>query len=263
MYSSLAETCGFSWIPDWEPNCNPVVHLPEMREMRVIFITNDDNGASVQTFFQKFFSSFLCPSLEGFSASLNGANANYINDVFFSSLSSLQTVEKLSLNMPMTPNSLLECLSLVPNLRFLEIGDREVELYDNEESPAGEHFTQGPGITIDALLTFLESRVQMKMLQSCDVFFSTPRAELTEEEMRRLEALINSGLKLRIRPSLAIEGVVKFVIRVADIHNYFGHGRTVRDGDHSIEAGVNLSRVWHKSSSKCDTPAASADLPNI
>jgi len=163
----------------------------------------------------------------------------------FSFLLSLQEVEALVLDMPMTQGSLLECLSLVPNLKSLKIYSAAIRM-DGDESQGilpsfshtvddsvllrlGTHSADGSAIlpslqhirfvykqtnfiaanappmknpaqiTDDALLTFLESRIQMKVLHSCDVFFPEPRAEPIAEDWRRIQSLLDSGLKLRIR----------------------------------------------------------------
>ncbi|KAE9394486.1 hypothetical protein BT96DRAFT_978505 [Gymnopus androsaceus JB14] len=210
-----------------------VVNLLALSEIRLIFLHFSYQPLLMKTFFPNFFRSIVCPSLKTLYVSWQGAN---ITDVPFSALVSLQGLETLSLDMPLTPNALLQCLSLVPNLSLLEIVNRttrgdellgippslsESHTVDNSVltclgSASGEtnHTRLCPGlqhiriifkdnfsssITYNALLAFLESRIQMKMLQSCDIYFPEPQDEPTEEEARRLQALVDSGLKLRIR----------------------------------------------------------------
>lgn len=84
---------------------------------------------------------------------------------------------------------------LCPYLEHIRIIFKEIDFYGGFTRPH-DNFTR---ITIHALLTFLESRVQMKTLQSCDVFFPGPPAECTEEDLRRIQVLLDSGLKLRIQ----------------------------------------------------------------
>ncbi|KAE9397551.1 hypothetical protein BT96DRAFT_921386 [Gymnopus androsaceus JB14] len=215
-------------IGNWE--LGNVVNLPAMRDLRLVFEQRDVLPENM--FFQNFFSSIACPALKALHLSQHGAAMPM--HILLSSLVSLQEVETLLLDMPMTPNSLLESLSLFPNLRSFEIHGR-IKKVDGDESqgilPSFAHnidnsvlvhlgcntfSVDGPAllhgrasqppsldesaqITNDALLTFLEKRVQMKTLQTCDVFFPEPRSESTEEDLRRIQALLNSGLKLRIR----------------------------------------------------------------
>lgn len=63
-----------------------------------------------------------------------------------------------------------------------------------------DEFYSALSITYDALFTFLESRVQTRILQSCDVlFFKHPQVKCTQIEARRFRVLVDSGLELRIR----------------------------------------------------------------
>ncbi|KAE9397575.1 hypothetical protein BT96DRAFT_995676 [Gymnopus androsaceus JB14] len=215
-----------------------VVNLPAMHEMHITFINRRFQDYSLlKTFFLNFFHSILCPSLKTLSASWQGTA---LIEIPFSALVSLQDVEALSLNMPLTPRALLNCLSLVPNLRSLEIVSRPLAIDDGNGSqgipPLISHTVEdtvleslasnlsGEGnhtplqcpnlkhikitfkdslpssITLNALLAFLESHVQAQTsLESCNIFFPKPPAEPTEEEAARLQALVDSGLKLQIQ----------------------------------------------------------------
>lgn len=231
-------------IADWEPYGN--VTLPDLRDMRLVFLKGAGE-VDLKSFFHNFFCSIICPSLKAFTATQSGGRTHMYMP--FSSFESLQRVEKLSLDMKMTPTSLLECLSAAPGTRSLEIGsmilgsvglelpqdilpstsctmdDSVLSCLSNadlsllphlqhiriifrqsefHERGAGRSSPPNPNTTItdNILLTFLESRVwlqEIKTLQSCDVFFSDPRIEFTEENLRRARVLIDSGLKLRIR----------------------------------------------------------------
>ncbi|KAE9397815.1 hypothetical protein BT96DRAFT_940701 [Gymnopus androsaceus JB14] len=162
-------------LSDWVlADGNPVVNLPEMREMQIIL----SRGVSLPAFVPMFFRSLLCPSLKRFS--VRSSRKGLIDMI--SALPSPQNLETLSLNIPMSANELLKCLSLVPSLRFLEIGKEAIIVNDG-------------GL----------------------------QTELTKEDLQRMQVLVDSGMKMRIRygkmppmpsSSLPFEGVVKSVIRL-------------------------------------------------
>lgn len=208
-----------------------VCHLPNLRNLRLSFLCSGTQS-EVRGSLENFFRSLCCPSLKVLHLSCHGYIFETVQDVPFTALTSLQDVETLLLDVPLTKNSLLECLSLLPNLHFLQIidplakdesrGYRFAHTVDDailtclgsHESTStllcphlkhlrilfkGSVDTSPSRITNDVLLTFLEGRVQSsKAFRSCDILFPEERS-FTEEEMRRLQALQKCGLGVRIQ----------------------------------------------------------------
>lgn len=114
-------------IADWEPY--GIVTLPALRDMRLVFLKGVGE-VDLKSFFDNFFCSIVCPSLKAFTATQSGGRTHTYMP--FSSFESLQRVEKLSLDMKMTPTSLLECLSAAPGTRSLEIGSMTLASVDLE-----------------------------------------------------------------------------------------------------------------------------------
>lgn len=226
----------FTWSTE-----TTVLNLPSMHEMRLTFhYPWQQDISQARTCLQKLYHSMVCPSLKTLYTSWDGNGSVRMDMPFsaFSLLKELGTLETLSLDMPFTSSTLIDSLSLNPELRFLEISNQGYERFEiNEDlsqgfSPLllhtvddsvlsalsliteeGDHvlcpdlqhiqiiseiFT--PSITNSVLLTFLETRVfQTKTLRSCYISLTYPRAECTEDEKRRFQMLFDSGLlKLRI-----------------------------------------------------------------
>ncbi|KAE9397595.1 hypothetical protein BT96DRAFT_69421 [Gymnopus androsaceus JB14] len=113
-------------ISEWDhasTNNTAMVNLPAMRDMHITFThpRRNQDLSLLKTFLPNFFHSILCPSLKKLSASWKVLGGTALTQVPFSALVSLQEVEVLSLEMPLTPRALLDCLLLMPSLRSLEI----------------------------------------------------------------------------------------------------------------------------------------------
>lgn len=213
-------------------NDTTILDLPSMRKMRLaIFDLGqiEQEPLQARTCLHNVYRSLLCPSLRTLHVSWH---AMYLKEIPFC-YASLVELETLSLDMPLTSSTLMESLALFPSLRFLEVMIKAIEVRDPSQDilsslawhsvddtlltslvtsegghmlcPNLQHIriiykdNLPSGISNDALLTLLENRVETKMLQSCDIFFAQPRAESTEDESRRFRALVDLGLKLRIR----------------------------------------------------------------
>lgn len=222
----------------WSTNTATVLNLPAMREMRITFLgLRQQTISQARICLQNFYHSIICPSLKTLYASWLGMQWEEM-PFSFTSLAELETlsldmplnpstlIESLALaprlrfleittkglkvdsghpqaqiNIPL---SLIHTVndSVITSLVSFELDTgkkrRHILCPDLQHIRILYKDTLCSSITNNAILTLLESRVQAKMLQSCDVFFSRPQAESTEDETRRFRALVDSGLKLRI-----------------------------------------------------------------
>lgn len=212
-----------------------VLNLPSTREMRLHYYYYG-RETEARSCLQNFCQSMVCRSLKTLYALWHGTS-DLKEDMPFSAFLSLEELEALSLDMPLTSRTLIESLALNPKLKFLEIlnqgfvvddgimcCDDIAVLYTVDDSvlsslslmnQKGNHIlcpdlqrvriiykgadVPRPRITNSSLLIFLETRVHQTKLQSCDIFYRFPQAHPMEDENRGFQRLVNSGLKLRIR----------------------------------------------------------------
>ncbi|KAJ3928928.1 MAG: hypothetical protein NXY57DRAFT_464558 [Lentinula lateritia] len=210
---------------DTSPPAPTEVHLNQLVEMRLVFIRVSrilELPSDMQTHMTLFFDSIQCPLLNSFSVSWQGL---LITQLPFRALP-LHRLDTLDLDISMDSTTLLECLSLVSNIKSLRFnatsgrggpGNAMITCSFEESHLLG--LTQsskdvvplcprlqklqliikttdgGLNVNTTALINLIQSR--RTTLTYCDLFFRN-RPPFTSEQLTSLRKLKDDGLNLRL-----------------------------------------------------------------
>ncbi|KIK55207.1 hypothetical protein GYMLUDRAFT_47958 [Collybiopsis luxurians FD-317 M1] len=207
---------------DGENTPLPTIHLKHLEEMHMAFVRRSRPLLTGRM--AAFFNHLKCPSLKTLGISWHGL---LLSEVPFRGLP-LHELETLALNVTMRWDTLLECLSLVPNLKSLQLRATEGRLENNpghnlvhcalrDSHLSGLTFSAQNPLPLcpqlqkfqylDKVLTstdivstrvltdFIESR--QDTLKCCEMFFPV-KPLFTEEELDRLKIVKQGGLELHL-----------------------------------------------------------------